>query len=64
MLRWDGNQAVPPGGNAGENDPFGVAELIPRLRIPDGEVHDLKLTLPNLVDRRRYDVSFCQKRGP
>ena len=57
------HQAVPPGGNAGENDPFGVDDLIPRLRIPDGEMRDLEISLPHLVDRRRYDVSSCQKKG-
>ena len=46
-----------------DHDPFGVEHLIPSLKITDDEMRDLKAQIPQYLDRRRYDLAFCRKKG-
>ena len=46
-----------------DHDPFGVEHLIASLKITDDEMRELKVQIPAHVDRRKYDLAFCRKKG-
>ena len=46
-----------------DHDPFGVERLVESLKISDEEIRELKIHIPQHIDRRKYDLAFCQKKG-